>query len=371
MERQPAGSRPAGTRPQLFATCLLLLLVGFGTRAFAQTGVVVDRIIHSPALEANLVGDSADRHMSIYLPPSYSKESNRRYPAIFLLHGYQGSYHQWMPGGKEWNIRDVMDKLSASGRVREMIIVMPDGDSKYGGSFYCNSITTGNWEDYLTKDLIEFVDANYRTIPAAASRGIAGHSMGGYGAIRLAMKYPDRFGAVYALSPACLGWGGDLSLDNPAWEKTLSFKNFRDIRSGRNSYIAEAFLALGAAWSPNPDQKNLFADLPVTGLGSDRRRVEEVVARWSANMPVAMADQYRSQLSRLSGIAFDVGRKDQFSHIPLTCRAFSAALTRNKLKHTFEEFDGDHNNQAAIRIVTKLLPFLSGVLSFEMPKGAG
>ena len=135
--------------------------------------------------------------------------------------------------------------------------------------------------------------------------------------------------------------------------------------------MALRMVNLGAAWSPNPDQKNLFADLPVKGLGSDRRRVEEVVARWSANMPVAMADQYRSQLSRLSGIAFDVGRKDQFSHIPLTCRAFSAALTRNKIKHTFEEFDGDHNNQAPIRIVTKLLPFLSGVLSFEMPKGAG
>src|SRR5262249_25372354 len=271
----------------------------------------------------------------------------------------------------EWNIRDVLDKLIASGRVREMIIVMPDGDNKYGGSFYCNSITTGNWEDYLTKDLIEFVDSNYRTIPVPASRGIAGHSMGGYGAIRLAMKFPDRFGAVYALSPACLGWGGDLSLENPAWDQTLSLKSFRDIRSGRNSYIAEAFLALGAAWSPNPAQKSLFVDLPATGFGSSRRRVEDVAARWSANMPVAMADQYRSQLSRLSGIAFDVGRRDQFSHIPITCRAFSAALDRNRIKHTFEEHDGDHNDQAPIRIVTNLLPFFSTVLSFETPAATG
>src|SRR5262249_26604615 len=159
---------------------------------------------------------------------------------------------------------------------------------------------------YLTHDLVTFVDANYRTIRQAASRGIAGHSMGGYGAIRVGMKYPEVFGAVYGLSPACLGWGGGLSLDNPHWDETLSFKTFKDIRNGKISYIAEAFLALAAAWSPNPDQKSLLVDLPVAGAGKSRHRIDDVAVRWSANMPVAMADQYRSQLARLSGIAFDV-----------------------------------------------------------------
>jgi S-formylglutathione hydrolase FrmB len=345
----------------------LLLLFGLVTSAAAQTGTIVERTIHCASLAGNLVGDSADRPLSLYLPPTYAKAAGRRYPTIYLLHGYQGSYKQWMAGGKEWNIRDVMDKLIRSGRVQEMIIAMPDGNNNYGGSFYCNSVTAGNWEDYLTHDLVTFVDANYRTIRQAASRGIAGHSMGGYGAIRVGMKYPEVFGAVYGLSPACLGWGGDLSLDNPHWDETLSFKTFKDIRNGKNSYIAEAFLALAAAWSPNPDQKSLLVDLPVAGAGKSRHRIDDVAVRWSANMPVAMADQYRSQLARLSGIAFDVGRKDQFSHIPLTCRAFSAALKRNKIGHVFEEYDGDHNDHAAIRIETKLLPFLSMVLRDSAP----
>jgi len=187
--------------------------------------------------------------------------------------------------------------------------------------------------------------------------------MGGYGAIRLAMKHPDRFSAVYALSPACLGWGGDLSLDNRAWDLTTRFSSFENLEHHRNDYLAQAFLAMAAAWSPNPARPPLFADLPVSGQGAGRRPDASVVARWSANMPVAMVDQYRSQLTRLRGIAFDVGTKDDFSHIPLTCRALSSALERNGIKHTFEEYNGDHNSQAAIRIGSKLLPFFSRVLN--------
>jgi S-formylglutathione hydrolase FrmB len=243
-----------------------------------------------------------------------------------------------------------------------MIIVMPDAKNRYGGSFYTNSLCTGNWEDYLTEDLVKFIDGEYRTIAAASSRGVSGHSMGGYGAIRLGMKHPDRFGAVYALSPACLGWGGDLSLDNPAWDRTLAFESFKDLEPDRKNYVSQAFLALGAAWSPNPARQPFYSDLPVSGVGASRRHDPTVVARWSANMPVAMVDQYRSQLGRLRGIAFDVGTKDPFSHIPLTCRALSSALERNGIKHTFEEYDGDHNSHAAARIGSKMLPFLSRVL---------
>src|SRR5262249_16624176 len=107
-----------------------------------------------------------------------------------------------------------------------------------------------------------------------------------------------------------------------------------------------------------------FADLPVARRGGGRERVEEAEARWSANMPLAMVDQYRTNLKRLRAIAFDVGRRDQFTHILPTNRAFAAALTRNGMAHPFGEYDGDHNDRAPLRIEANLLPFFSRVLDF-------
>jgi enterochelin esterase-like enzyme len=334
--------------------------------AVVQVGSIADEVIPSPALKDNLVKDSSRRLTQVYLPPSYAEGGLRRYPVIYLLHGFQGSYKQWMAGGKEWNIRDAMDKLISAGKMRELILVMPDAKNKYGGSFYTNSATTGNWEDFVAQDLVLFIDRKYRTIRHPSSRGIAGHSMGGYAAIRLAMKHPDIFGAVYGLSSACLGWGGDLSTANPDWDKALGYKGFADLKAGeRKAYLAQAFVALAAAWSPNPQNPPFYVDFPVRGFGQERVRREDICARWSANMPVAMVDQYRSNLARLHGVAFDVGRHDEFSHILLTNRELSQALRRNGIAHTFEEHDGDHNNRAAERIETKLLPFFSRSLKFE------
>jgi S-formylglutathione hydrolase FrmB len=355
-------------QPGRFALVLfpVALLAAFrpDSAARAKQGSVVETTIDSPALKGNLVGDPTRRPLAVYLPPSYSDPVKRRYPAVYLLHGYQGSHKQWMAGGKEWNIRDAMDKLIRAGKVREMILVMPDARNRYGGSFYTNSVATGNWEDYIAQDLVAFVDGAYRTLPAAASRGIAGHSMGGYGALKLAMKHPDRFGAAYGLSSACLGWAGDLSLTSPAWAGTLSFTGLDELKPDEKRYLSQAYMALAAAWSPNPANRPFFADLPVARRDGGFERVAAVEARWSANMPLAMADQYRSNLRRLRGIAFDVGRRDQFTHIPATNRAFAAALKRNGIEHAFEEYDGDHNDRAAHRIEAKLLPFFSRALDF-------
>ena len=356
-----------GRRP-----CFLLGLVLFGVRpapaAEPRPGAIVEEVIDSRALRGNLLADSPRRAVQVYLPPSYAKSPERRYPVVLLLHGYQGSGNQWMAGGEEWNIRDVMDKVIAAGRAREMILVMPDVKNRLGGSFYTDSVATGNWDEFLCRELVGHIDRKYRTLARPAGRGVAGHSMGGYGAILLAMKHPDTFGAAYALSPAVLGWGGDLTADNPAWDTTLSFRTAADFdKAGGSQYVAQAFVALAAAWSPNPDRPPFYGDYPVSGRGAGRKREEGACARWSANMPVNMADQYRSNLARLRGIAFDVGKQDQFPHIPLTSRAFSRALTRNRIAHTFEEYEGDHNNRVPERIETKLVPFFSRVLAAEGP----
>lgn len=111
----------------------------------------------------------------------------------------------------------LMDGLIATGTSKEMIVVVPNGRNAYFGSFYTNSPVTGGWEDFVARELVRWVDGNFRTVAAAESRGIAGHSMGGYGAIMLGMKHPDVFGAFYALSPCCVGLEGDLGPENQAW----------------------------------------------------------------------------------------------------------------------------------------------------------
>jgi S-formylglutathione hydrolase len=189
---------------------LLAITLGCSGPLFAQSDAhsphgTVERIkVHDKALEGNLEGDSADRDVSIYLPPSYAAERNRRYPVIYLLHGYTDSDDLWFGSKPHFiNVPAVTDKALASG-AREMIIVMPNAYTGYAGSMYSSSATTGDWEAFVTRDLVSYIDSHYRTIPEAASRGLAGHSMGGYGTVRIGMKNPDVFSSLYILSPCCM-----------------------------------------------------------------------------------------------------------------------------------------------------------------------
>jgi S-formylglutathione hydrolase FrmB len=262
-----------------------------------------------------------------------------------------------------------------------MLVVMPDASTRLGGAFYTNSVATGNWEDFVTGDLVAFVDSRYRTLRRSSSRGIAGHSMGGYGAIKLAMKHPDIYGAVYGLSACCMEWSGGMSAGNPAWDKTAGFQSLADVAAAqkfivesgddfRNPEVPRAFLslvfvALSAAWSPDPGRPPFYADLLVEGSGDARKVSEMRRALWSANMPVAMLGQYRSNLARLRAIAFDVGSHDENPDIRAGARDFDASLTRNGIAHDFEEYEGTHLSRIGERLETRAFPFFSRTLAFD------
>ncbi|HKQ74443.1 MAG TPA: alpha/beta hydrolase-fold protein, partial [Blastocatellia bacterium] len=190
-----------------FAICLALV-AGAG-RLFipdaagqAKQGTVERIKVHGKSLEGNLDGDSPDRDVSIYLPPSYKTEKNRRYPVVYMLHGFTDDDAKWfgVGGVKHWiNLPDVINKALADGKTREMIVVMPNAFTRFKGSMYSNSVTIGDWETFVTKELVAHIDSNYRTLAQTSSRGLAGHSMGGYGTMRLGMKSPDVFSSIYAL----------------------------------------------------------------------------------------------------------------------------------------------------------------------------
>ena len=156
--------------------------------------------VHGASLEGNLEGDDATRDVFVYLPPGYEREPTRRYPVVYFLHGYTATAEAYV---RYLGLPEAADAAIANG-AREMIIVLPDAFTVYSGSMYSNSPTTGDWESFVAHDLVDYIDAHYHTIPQRESRGLAGHSMGGYGTWRIGMKRPDVFGALYAMSSCCL-----------------------------------------------------------------------------------------------------------------------------------------------------------------------
>src|SRR5690606_11178436 len=183
--------------------------------------VRVDAItVHSPSLEGNLEGNSADREVYVVLPPSYDREPTRRYPVVYALHGYFIGAKQWMG---EIHMPQTAEGAFAKG-TPEMIVVLPDSKTRHLGSLYASGSTVGDFENFIATDLIAYIDSHYRTLATPASRGLVGHSMGGYGATRIGIKHADKFGALYVMSPGGLtpgGFGGTPNLEAMARFETI------------------------------------------------------------------------------------------------------------------------------------------------------
>ncbi|HXR33068.1 MAG TPA: alpha/beta hydrolase-fold protein [Verrucomicrobiae bacterium] len=316
----------------------------------------VERIkVHGKSLEGNLEGDSPDRNVSVYLPASYTTEKTRRYPVIYMLHGFTDSDDKWFGFTKHWiNLPKVLDNAFRDHGTQEMILVMPNGFTRYQGSMYSNSVTTGNWEEFIVGELVPYIDAHYRTLPQAASRGLAGHSMGGYGTLRIGMQHPDVFSSFYALSACCMALPDDRILTES--KKAEAVKDPAQVDQA--DFMTKAVLASAAAWSPDPQNPPMYLTLPT----KDGQLQPAVAAKWHANDPLAMIDQNIANLRQLHGIAFDAGDRDD--GITEHARDLDRILTNYHIPHQFAIYEGDHLNHIADRIETKLIPFFSANLSF-------
>ncbi|HKP73428.1 MAG TPA: alpha/beta hydrolase-fold protein, partial [Pyrinomonadaceae bacterium] len=230
--------RTAARRYRESVAALLLLILVAAPVAFAQKeGRLVRETVHGASLENNVTGEATDRNVSVYLPPSYDGAPSKRYPVVYLLHGIGDTDAEftsaWNNQTDAWGtVRGLMNNGVAEGRFGEMIVVMPDERTKMMGSFYTNSAATGNWEDFTVKDLVNYIDKKYRTLARAESRGIAGHSMGGHGALKLGMRHPEVYSVVYAMNPAVLGWGNDISVENPAFASLFKMTTLEEVMRG-------------------------------------------------------------------------------------------------------------------------------------------
>ncbi|MDE3187023.1 MAG: alpha/beta fold hydrolase [Acidobacteriota bacterium] len=315
--------------------------------------VTVERIkIHGKSLEGNLEGDAVDRDVFVFLPPSYNKNRHRRYPVVYALHGYSIGAEQWT---HEIHVPQTIEGAFAQG-AKEMIVVLPDSRTVHNGSMYSSSVTTGDFENFVAHDVVSYIDAHYRTLPSRLSRGLVGHSMGGYGATRIGMKHADVFGSLYIMSPCCLSArpAGPANLE---MEKKLeAVKTEED--SARLSFLERAQLASAAAWSPDPKNPPLYLDLPY----KDGAVQPDILAKWAANAPLAFIDQYIGNLREYRAIGVDVGDQDglRFDTIKL-----HEVLDKYGIANSFEIYHGTHTSAVADRFQNHVMPFFNKNLCFQ------
>lgn len=303
----------------------------------------------SAVLRGNPLGDPHVRRIPVWTPPSYDAEPARRYPVLYVLTGFTGrgrmllNDNLWSP-----SLDDRLDALVASGRCGEMIVVMPDCSTRFGGSQYVDSAATGRYGEHLVAELVPWVDAHFRTRGAREARGVAGKSSGGFGALTLGMNHPDVFAAV-----AC--HSGDMYFEfcyAPDFPKALSVlqeaggpraflgKFEAKPQKGKDDFLALNILAMAACYSPDPDAE-LGVALPFDLVTAGGR--PEVWARWLAHDPLRRLADRAEALRSLKLLYLDCGRKDEF-HLHHGARRFVRELERHGIAHRHEEYDDGHMN---------------------------
>ena len=304
--------------------------------------------VHGKSLEGNLEGDAVDRDVVVILPPSYAKSPHRRYPVIYFMHGF-GITADWFAAFM--HAPETMLAWSKNGP--DVILVMPDTDTKFGGSMYSSSPTTGDFEGFIANDLTSYIDSHYRTLARRSSRGLVGHSMGGYGVWKVAMRFPEEWGAIYAMSACCM------SPRTTTAEQAQQLAAIPYDKAPTSGFGSQASLASIAAWSPDPKKPPYYMDF---GLTADGKVDNLVVAKWANNSPLAMATSHIDQLKSFKAVASDGGDQDGLTKDATTMHE---QLDLYGVKNSFEVYDGNHVNRIAERFQSKVLPFFASHLAMK------
>ena len=275
---------------------------------------------------------------------------------LYLLHGFGADDRAFIAGAyQNLDIRISMDSLVRAGLVREMIVVTPNARNRFDGSFYANSPATGNWEDFVVRDLIPFIDSHFRTIAKRSARGIAGHSMGGYGALMLAAHHPELFSGVYALSPYGLSREDAFGpTSKRIWRAAVAMRDTSDIKKA--GFNADLFTALAALSSPDTTNPPFFVRFPYRMESDTLMPDSAVIAHWRS--PMADIAEHAGAL-RTEKVAFDAGDADGFREIPVNVRKLDSLLDSLSVPHFSEVYKGTHGSRIRSRMESLVLPFFS------------
>jgi S-formylglutathione hydrolase FrmB len=337
--------------------CLIAIALGLTlSKEVLAQGSITNLTFYSNSLDTT-------RNIQVYLPEGYNPQDSIRYPVIYFLHGANGDHNNWTP-----EMAGVLDSLIGNLFISPTIIVKPDGSVPWSfihpsdGSWYTNSELYGDYEDYIVFDLVEFIDAAYKTISIRGKRAIWGASMGGYGAMMLALKHPDMFCAVASQSgpldfnhwtdlvPAVLSENGGPPVLNyvPTPIGTHLFTYF--------------FYNLSGAFSPNLNNTPYPVDFPLDSMGNF---IDSTFNKWLLHDPARLA----SNITPASDLAiyFDCGRQDEFLLYPFN-EGFRDSLNLLGLDYIFQSFQGGHSDQEVNRFPISL-SFLDSVMNMTEPVG--
>ena len=343
---------------KLLASALSLALTLVAAPAAAQItapeaavpdGITVEApMVHGTSLEGNLEGNAVAREVMVVLPPSYASEPERHFPVVYYLHGF------YITGRNFYNYMQVPTAVAENAAEgREFIVVVPDTFTRMGGSMYSNSVTTGNFRDFIAQDLVAFIDANYRTIPTREGRALVGHSMGGYGTWVTAMEHPEVFDSIWAQSACCVS----PRMETPESAARMAATTQETIEEGNFGVLAG--LASAVAWSPNPQNPPFFVDWPLTEEGEVDTHV---LARWANNSPLAMVSSHVEALRSFDAIGSDVGDADG---LVTDDTLISQELDKFGIEHMFEIYEGNHVNRIGERFSEVVLPFMAEHLDMD------
>lgn len=346
-------------------------------RSKGRSGTLIVLEHTSKILRNNPLGDPHLRKLAVWLPPHYDEgPGKRRFPVLYDLVGFTGSglsHTNWKPFGD--NVPERAARLIFEQRMGPAIFVFPDCYTALGGNQYVNSSAIGDYADYLTREIIAFVDREFRTLARREHRGCFGKSSGGYGAILHGMKYAKYWGGIADHS-------GDAYFEfvyRHAWPDTLNElskhraprrrpgkydalreSGRRGLAEGLDDGRIKRFLArvwkkekltgaeghcimnLCMAATYDPDPKAPLGFRVPFNLESGEV-IERRWSKWREHDPINLVTKYRDNLKSLSGIYIDCGWRDQY-HIHYGARILSQRLAAAGIGHTYEEFDDDHSD---------------------------
>lgn len=291
------------------------------------------------------------KKVNVYLPQGYNPSGSTRYRVIYLLHGAQGNQNYFS------SAYGIFDSLITNNIIQPVIIVIPDASvGPYAGSFYTNSLLYGLFEDYIYIDVIGYVDGHYKTLASRSSRCIMGHSMGGYGCMKIALKHSSLFRGVASHSGP------------------LDFYHFTDARlyilleSGifppyaynpANGSFSLLGFSLAGAFSPNLNSLPYHVDFPLNTSGVI---VDSVFARWKPHNPARLSSNINASTNL--AMYFDCGLQDELTLLNWNNSFRDTLLTRN-IPFVYKTFTGGHSNALNGRIPISL-KFLDSAMNIPL-----
>lgn len=298
---------------------------------------------HSRSLEDNPLGDPSDREVLIFAPEKLRDGA----PLLIGLAGFGGSARSFLNfSPMSYNFTDIIKDLRQGRKLNDAVIAIPDCYTSFGGNQYINSISVGNYEDFIAKELVPFLKKEYKT----GNTGVFGKSSGGFGSYTLAIRHPE-------IIQGFADHSGDAEFEycylgdfpdtirefQSAGGPDLWFEKYKtsNNKMSKGSMKAINVLAMSAFYSPAGDRGKLGIEFPFdleTGAIDG-----ELWEKWKKLDPAKNIDENLETLTSMKGIYLDVGGADEFN-INFGMRIMHKKLSRNSIEHQFEEFDGGHFN---------------------------